>query len=185
MIKHLVFGVAAVAVAASAVAFLGGKSGLKAGDRVTPFHPSHVSGPLAGTDNCFPCTFQNRPQVQVWINGDSAANVVKIAAGLQKQIDANKGKEFKAMVVWLTDDVNAAKPTLKKVLAESGAKDVALAALSKKDDAVDAYKMSLASDVKNTVYVYKNWKVEASMVNLVADDKGLVALNGAIANVVK
>jgi hypothetical protein len=185
MMKQLSLGIATVAVAASAFAFYGAASGLKTGERVTPFHPSHVSGPLAGTDNCFPCTFQNRPQVQVWVNGDSAENVAKIATNLQKQIDANKGKEFKAMVVWLTDDVNAAKPILKKVAAQTGAKDVAMAALSKKDDAVDAYKINLNSDVKNTVFAYKNWKVEAAMVNLKADDKGLTALNGAIGNLVR
>ena len=67
-------------VCAAAIAFSGTlNSGLGKGENVTPFHPKHIVGPLAGSSNCFPCTFQNRPQVQAWINGDDAKNVAKIA----------------------------------------------------------------------------------------------------------
>lgn len=181
MRKTLVFGVATVAVAASAVAFLGSSAGLKPGDRVTPFHPKHVSGPLANSDKCFPCTYQQRPQVQVWVSGDSEENVAKIAANLQKQIEKHKGAEFKAMIVWLTDDAKAAKPILMNVA--KSAKDVAVAYLPKNDEAVAAYKIDKSN--KNTVVVYKDWKVSNAMANLKADEAGLAALNAEIAKIAK
>jgi len=184
--KKTVFGgLAVIALAVPAIAGLKVNSGLNPGENVTAFHPTHFSGPLAGKKACFPCTFQNRPQVQVWVNGDDVKNVSAIATELQKQIDANKKAEFKAMVVWVTNDEAAAKETIKTLAAKTGAKDVALSVLPKNDDAVTAYKVNLSSEVKNTVFAYKNWKVEAKMVNLKSDAKGLAALDGAIDNLVK
>jgi len=184
--KKVVFGsLVALALVVPAVAGLKVASGLNPGENVTPFHPTHVSGPLAGKKACFPCTFQNRPQVQVWVNGDDAKNVTAIATELQKQIDANKKSEFKAMVVWVTNDEAGATETIKNLVAKTGAKDVALSILPKGDEAVTAYKVNLSNDVKNTVFAYKNWKVEAKMVNLKSDAKGLAALDGAIDKLVK
>ncbi|MFX8641089.1 hypothetical protein ABTM21_19720, partial [Acinetobacter baumannii] len=82
---------AAVSVVAFAVSSV--SSGLQPGERVVPFHPSHLVGPLAGTNNCFPCTFQNRPQVQVWVNGEDKASVVAFAKTLSKAMETHKDKE--------------------------------------------------------------------------------------------
>ena len=67
--KKVLLGSLVGATAVAAFAF-GANSGISVGENVTPFHPNHISGPLANSTNCFPCTFQNRPQVQVWVNGD-------------------------------------------------------------------------------------------------------------------
>ena len=178
MKKTLIAGLSALAL----VAMAGVNSGLEKGESVTPFHPTHVAGPLAGTTNCFPCTFQARPQVQVWVNGDTDANLATIAKTLDKAIDTKKAQEFKAMIVILTDakskDATLAKAT--SFAKSNSLKNVDVAVLAKNDEAVSAYKVNTDKTVKNTVFVYKNWKVENKMVNFVADAKGLSALGTAI-----
>lgn len=181
--KMISGGVALGVLVVSAFAFGGSKSGLKAGENVTPFHPKHVSGPLAGTDKCFPCTFQARPQVQVWINGDDAKNVDAITKNLQAQIVKNKKSDFKALVVILGDE-KTSKAYIDWAKATSS-KDVAIAVLPKNDEAVSAYKINTAADVKNTVIVYKDWKVAASFVNLTGHKEGLAQLDTAIAGLIK
>ena len=171
--------------AVMAVAAPGG--GLKKGEAVTPFHPKHLAGPLAGSTDCFPCTFQNRPQVQVWVNGDSLTNVAGIAGTLSSAMKTYKAKEFKGLVVFLTTPKNA--KAIEAAVAEAAKKPelagVGMAVLDAKDDAVSAYKVNTAASTKNVVYVYKNWKVAESFVNLGGDAAGQKTLAGAIASVTK
>src|SRR6476469_9661761 len=101
MTRPAVLGILAAAAAIPAFA-APLASGLNLGERVSPFHPKHIAGPLAGTSNCFPCTFQNRPQVQVWINGDNGKNALAFAGTLSKAMKAYQGKEFKGLVVFAT-----------------------------------------------------------------------------------
>ncbi|MBS1721172.1 MAG: hypothetical protein JST35_12065 [Armatimonadetes bacterium] len=168
-----------VAIAASALAF---NSGLNKGERVSPFHPTHVAGPLANTSNCFPCTFQNRPQVQVWVNGDDAKNVLAIAKALDKASVKHEGKEFKSMIVWITDPANmdAAKAAATKFAKQIGSNRVDVSVIGRNDSAVSQYKINLDSGIKNTVFAYRNWTVREKMVNFKADKAGIEALNGAI-----
>ena len=180
------FFVAAAGVAAlAAVAFAAPTSGLNPGESVTPFHPRHVVGPLAGTNNCFPCTFQNRPQVQVWVNGDNPQNVKQIASTLASAMGTHKAKEFKAMIVFVSDNPSDGKLplSLKQIAKETKSDKVALAIVGRDDEALSKYKINLAPSVKNTVLVYKNWQIADKMVNLNADDKGKAALNAAITKV--
>ncbi len=174
------------ALAALALA-KGASSGLSKGEDVTPFHPNHFAGPLAGTTNCFPCTFQNRPQVQVWVNGDRPENVAKIAERLDAAMKANGKAEFKALVVFVGEGEKAekAKEAGLALVKKEGLKNVAMATIAPSNEAVKAYKINVSPDVKNTVIVYRNWKVQDKMVNLSADAAGLKALDGAIASVVK
>ncbi len=187
MMKRIaVLAALAAAIALPALA-VGVNSGLKPGQLVTPFHPKHLAGPLAGSARCFPCTFQNRPQVQVWVNGDNTKNVLPIASTLSKAMKAHSGKEFKALVVFLTTPQTAAKT---EALVKEAAKNpttagVGMALLDTKDEAVLNYKINTGADVKNTVFVYKDWKVQNTFVNLTANDKGLGDLNKAIENVAK
>ena len=178
---------AALATAALAIpAFAGAlSSGLNTGQSVTPFHPTHISGPLKGTTNCFPCTFQNRPQVQAWINGDDSKNVLPIAKSLGAAMKAHKDKEFKALVVFLTSPENVAKTEAAVRLAAKtpGTEGVGMAVLRTDDEAVGNYKVNTAASVKNTVFVYRNWKVADKFVNLKADASGLKTLNGSIARI--
>jgi len=161
-------------------------SGLNTGERVSPFHPMHVSGPLANSTNCFPCTFQNRPQAQVWINGDSPANAAMIAKALDNAMSTHSRAEFKAMIVWITNpgSEEAAKGNAKRFVEANGLKNVAVAVLPNNSSAVRDYKINLSGDVKNTAFVYKNWTVTNKMVN-VSGQAGVNALNTAIGAAVR
>jgi len=179
---------AVAATAALAFAMTGGAAGngLKPGERVTPFHPNHVVGPLAGTSNCFPCTMQWRPQVQVWVNNDTPENVLAIEKTLQKAMDANKKAEFKALVVYVAPKSKHAElaKTIKAGAEKNGTTAIGIALIDPSDDALDAYKIATSKDAKNTVYVYKDWVVKDTMHNFKADEKGLASLNTAIKSVV-
>lgn len=177
--KKLILAAAGLGIAVIALA--GANSGLAKGENVTPFHPNHVAGPLAKSTDCFPCTFQNRPQVQVWVNGDDMKNVLSIAKSLNAQMVANS--EFKALVVVITEDGKTMATKLEEASKMKGLDKVGMSYISKKDKAVGAYKINLADDVKNTVFVYKNWKVEDKFVNLKGDEAGLNSLNASIKNV--
>jgi hypothetical protein len=174
--------------ALAAVALAGGvNSGLNKGEDITPFHPSHFAGPLANSTSCFPCTFQNRPQVQVWVNGDNPANVAKIAKSLSAAMKANQKSEFKALVVFVAEGATAEKAkTFGLELAKrEGLSGLAMATISPNDASIKNYKINLSPEVKNTVLVYRNWKVQDKLVNVSADAKGLKALDASIDSVVK
>jgi hypothetical protein len=181
----LSLGLAAAAIVASAFAFKSVESGLKIGESVSPFHPTFVAGPLVGKDACFPCTYKNRPQVQVWVNGESEENLVKIAKSLQQNVENHKGKEFQAMIVYVgpSKDCMACAGKMQAVAEKSGAKDVSFAVIGKKDEAVAAYKINLDSSVKNTVIAYKDWKVVKAATNLKGDDAGCAAICDMVAKI--
>jgi hypothetical protein len=185
MNMKLSFGVTAAALVASALALSSIESGLKAGESVSPFHPTFVAGPLVGEDACFPCTYKNRPQVQVWVNGESEETLVSIAKSLQQNVESHKGKEFQAMIVYVgpSKDCMSCATKLKAVAEKSGAKDVSFAVIGKKDEAVSAYKINLDPSVKNTVIAYKNWKVVSTAVNVKGDEAGCAAICDMIAKI--
>lgn len=54
MNKPLPIAVGGVLMGFAAIAFGAAVSGLGVGERVTPFHPTHVGGPDKGTDTCPP-----------------------------------------------------------------------------------------------------------------------------------
>ncbi|MFN3729288.1 MAG: hypothetical protein ACK4XJ_06205 [Fimbriimonadaceae bacterium] len=181
-----ILGAAALAVAVAVPAVAGSvDSGLKVGEMVTPFHPKHVSGPDKGTDTCPPCKYGDRPQIQVWVNGDSLDNVKKIAGDLNKQVQANKAADLKAFVIFVVEPSKMAdmQKKIADVATQTGYNDIAMAVLPSDNPAVKAYKMNLDATVKNTVFVYRNKKVEAKFVNLVADAKGIEALNASVKKV--
>ena len=181
-ISLAVLGVASLAALAAPLA-----SGLRPGENVTPFHPRHLAGPLAGSTNCFPCTFQNRPQVQVWINGDAPQNVATLGKTLSSAMKTYQGKEFKALVVFLTTPKTEAsvRAMVTEAAKKPELKGVGLALLDTNNEAVQAYKINLSPDVKNTVFAYKNWQVAQTFVNLKADGAGVQKLDGVIARIAK
>ena len=176
--------VAAVALVGSAFA-ASLKSGLNSGERVSPFHPRHVVGALADTTNCFPCTFQNRPQAQIWVNGDSMSNVLALAKQLDKAQMTYKGNEFKSLVVFIVPEAQQNKwaKTLKETAAKENLKNVSMALVTPDSSAVKQYKINLSGEVKNTVVFYRNWEVVSNWVNVKADAAGAKAVNGALAQV--
>lgn len=177
----------AVMASAFAVAAFASDSGLKVGEMVSAFHPSHVSGPHKGTDACPPCTYGNLPMVQVWVNGDDMANVINISKSLEKAVESKKGAQFKAFVIVLTDQAKV-KETAKALEAaadKNGLNDMSIAYLVKGNEAVSEYKVNTAADVKNTVFVYRDRTVKTKFVNLKGDAAGLVSLNTAIDKITK
>ena len=178
--KNFPLALAALGVVSVAAFAAPLSSGLKPGENVTPFHPRHLAGPLAGSTNCFPCTFQNRPQVQVWVNGDSAQNVAAFAKTLSRAMDAHKSQEFKALVVFLTTPKTEAsvRAMVTAAAKKPELKGVGMALLDTNNEAVSAYKINLSA--KNTVFAYKNWQVAQSFTNLNGDASGLQKLDGAI-----
>lgn len=175
---------AATAITALAPAFLPMPAGLKTGERVSAFHVQHLSGPLANKVACFPCTFQNRPQVQVWVHGDSEANVGAIAKMLDKEMTAHKGEEFKALIIVLHDDADKAQAEAlaKSIPGKYGAKQIGVAFVPTTDQSVQDYKIDLSK--KNTVYAYKNWTVQ-NVWNNVDAKKDAGALNASVVKLVK
>ncbi len=179
--KKIAFASFAVIALALPVMALAPQSGLNVGEKVSAYHPQHVSGPDAGTDTCPPCKYGNRPAVQVWLNGESEENIMAMAKALDSKVAGSK-KEFKAFMINLTH-CDACVDGTKAVAKKSGLKNVAMAYLPKTDEAVKAYKVNTSADVKNTVFVYKNREVVAKFVNLKADAEGLKALSAAVAKI--
>ncbi len=181
--KKAIFGTLAIAVLALPALAAAPESGLKVGETVSAFHPTHVAGPLKGTDGCPPCTYGNRPMVQVWHNHDTDANLEATVKFLDKKIAESK-HEFKAFTIRVAFCENCVGETEDMAKAYGDTK-VGIAHISSTDQAITDYKYNLDREVKNTVIVYKNRKVSAKFVNFKADEAGLKALNVAIANVDK
>lgn len=181
MKKHLI-ATGTVMAAASVVFAYGVNSGLEVGEMVTPFHPTHLSGPDKGTDTCPPCKYGTRPAVQAWINGDSDENVSSIMKTLNGSVAKSKA-DLKGFVIYLaTDEAGAKKAaTLAKSAEKNKMDGIAVAKLDSGNEAVKNYKVNTDASVKNTIFVYKNRKVVAKFVNLKADEKGLGELKAAIA----
>lgn len=172
----------------AAIALAGGVgSGLNKGESVSAFHPNHFAGALANTTNCFPCTFQNRPQVQVWINGANPAAVEAFATKLDAEMAEHAKQEFKALIVFVAPKgkADALKAEGLAIVKKHGLKGVSMATVSPDHEAIKSYKINLSPEVKNTVFVYRNWTVQDKMINLGTDAKGLKALDAAIETAVK
>ena len=182
MSKKFVFALTALAVLAiPAVAMNGVESGLAVGEMVTPFNPTHISGPDKGTTNCPPCTYGDRPAIQVWLSpSESAENVEAFAKAISYAVKKNKKSEFKGFLINLTfcdDCVDKAHRTAKNLKYDN----IGFATLASKDGAVKRYKVNTSKEVTNTVFIYKDKKVVAKFVNLKLDKDGLKKLNAAIA----
>ena len=181
MSRKFLFALAALAVfAIPAVAMNGVESGLNVGETVTPFNPTHISGPDKGTDNCPPCTYGDRPAIQVWLSPkESAENVEAFAKAISEAVKTHKESEFKGFLINLTmcdGCVNKAKAMAK----DTAYTNIGIATLSMEDKAVARYKVNTSNEVKNTVIVYKDKKVVSKFVNLKLDKYGLKKLNAAI-----
>jgi hypothetical protein len=158
-------------------------SGLKIGEMVSAFDPHHITGPLKGTNSCPPCTYGNRPAVQVWVNGDDSANIEAMAKLLDKEAAAMKNAELKTFMIVVTEAPEQTAGLLTKIATENKLANVHLATLSPKNEAVTNYKFNLSPEVKNTVFVYKDRKVEAKFVNISQKDEGFKPLEQAIVKI--
>lgn len=176
LISGVVFGAASMAMA-----FV--NSGLNVGENVSPYHPKHVAGALKGTDSCFPCTYQNRPQVQAWVTNGDRETIIGMAKALDGAMEKYASKEFKAMVVIVAPKAQTAEIEKNAPMMQKMFKNVSISYLTPDNPAVKAYKVNLQA--KNTVFAYKNWKVASKFVDVKADQKGLAEVGAAIDALVK
>lgn len=179
----MVLAVAAAALAIPVLAGSGEKSGLAVGDTVPAYHPTHISGPDKGTDNCPPCTYGARPAVQMWFSpGEDTKTIEAFAKVLNTAVEDNKKVEFKGFLINLTDCEKCVDKV--KVIAKATPyQKIAFATLASSNEAVKSYKVSTDKSIMNTVFVYKDKKVIAKFVNLKADKQGLADLQKAIAQI--
>ncbi len=165
------------------------RSGVPIGGMLSAFDPRHVTGADKNTNTCPVCKYPTNPAVQVWINNDDEKNVTAIAEDLEKATQANADKKMKAFLIFINPDKvagDAMTHRLTKLASETKVKNVVLAYLPGPDHpAVGEYQINTDPGVKNTVFVYRNRKVNTKFVNFVADKKGLEELNAAIKKVVE
>ncbi len=178
--SNMIWAVAAAALAIPALAGSGEKSGLEIGEMVSAYHPTHLSGPDKGTDNCPPCTYGNRPAVQMWFSpGEDTKSIEAFAKVLNSWVEEKKGADLKGFLINLTD-CDKCVDKVKVMAKDTPYQKIAIATLASNDGAVKDYKVNTDKTIKNTVFVYKNKKVVAKFVNLKADKEGLMALKKAI-----
>lgn len=174
-----VLGLAALSVAAYAAL---AKSGLEVGETVTPFHPTHFSGPDKGTDTCPPCKYGNRPAVMVWVNTDDTENITRLSRALSTGV--NNNEDLKAFMIFMAN-CEMCVESFQQIGKETRYTNIGMAHVMKTDAAVKNYKINTDSSVKNTVLVYKNRQVVEKFVNFEATPENVQKLNAAIAKVVQ
>ncbi len=125
------------------------------------------------------------PQVQVWINNDDPKNVNAIVKELNAGIAANKSKRFMAFAIFVTPAGKTVEPFLSAIEKETGAHDIALAYISPQSRSLNAYKVNIAPEVKNTLMFYVDKRVVVKEVNLVADEQGIATMKADIAKITK
>lgn len=191
-----------LAVAAFAVPVLatfgGVESGLKVGDALPAYEPTHVSGPDANTKTCPVCKYGATPAVQVWVNNQNPENVLAIAKDLDatmKKANAGGANKFRAFVVFLQggcgavsgccDNADVLTKTLKDLAAKNHLQNVAFAYIPNTDESLKSYQINSDKAMENTVLVYKGRHVTTKFVNLKADKAGLASLDKAVAAILK
>ena len=125
--------------------------------------------------------------MQVWVHGDSDANIVKIAHILDQETVAAKPKLFKSFILYMipkSEDSANVKAHLEKLAADNNFKDVALLYIRDTDGALDDYKISKSPEVKNTVLVYVKHQIKSNFVNM-DGDKDNAALKSAVDGIIK
>ena len=116
--------------------------------------------------------------MQVWINTDDMATAASIGELLQKAVDDHSQKQFKGFLIF----INAPAADIEKLASDKKLERIGLARLTggTSDSAIASYQINTGSNIKNTVFVYKNRKVAEKFVNLSADKDGLAKLQAAI-----
>ncbi len=171
-------------VGAIALAGSGTSSGLKPGEFTPAYEPHHSTGPDKGTETCPVCKYGQLPIVQVWVNGDSAENVVSLARSLEGRLDKVGLKKLRVFFTFVEPEGKSAAAFGKELVAlaaRARVKQVAFTHLSATSVPVKDYKINLAA--KNTIFVQKKMKVKATFVDLKADNAGLAQLSAAVSGI--
>lgn len=126
------FRVSQFATAIAGIAFVASlyaadlKSGPQVGKSVTPFNPTHVTGPDAGKSSCLVWKNGGNPVVAIF-----AREIDDNLASLVKQIDKattdNAAKKMGSFVIFLTDDKDTMEKKIKEFAEKNGIKKTVLA----------------------------------------------------------
>ena len=158
------------------------ESGLKLGEFIPAYEPTHVAGPDSGTKTCPICKYGDLPAVQVWVNGDSDANIRAISNRLESKVASSK-HQLKAFIVVMTDPAHGVTESSVKAKWGGHSKRVAFAYIPKDSEAAKNYEINTSSEVKNTVFVYKGMKLKTKFVNLNAEGEQLQAFTKAVSQI--
>lgn len=127
--------------------------------------------------------------MQVWVNSDTPKNVGELAAWLDKAVKTHSDKGLKAFFVFIPAKGQGGEAIAKQVAdlsAERKIENVGMTYVNGPDDtAVKLHRINTDEKVRNTIFVYKDKKVTAKFINLIANEGGLRSLNEAIAEVLK
>ena len=147
-------------------------SGLEVGAGCPAFDPHHVSGPDKNSTTCPMCKYGSRSQgMMVWVNDTDWKSLEPVLTRLENEINTRGLRRFRVFVVYM----NPEKKPIGDAMREAGdvasrlkLKQVALTVIPEPNDPKSAalYRLNIANEVKNTVFVYSKRKVVYKVINL-------------------
>jgi hypothetical protein len=139
-------------------------SGLQPGEDVESWNPVHVAGPDRGTTLCPVCTYLERPAVVVFTkDGPDAAHLTKCLEKLATRYEKHQLKGFVTVVDAAPARLKEMAERLKIVRV-----DVCYPAVDSRAKDLKAYKIN--PQARNTLMIYKDFKVVATFVDLAGED---------------
>jgi hypothetical protein len=140
------------------------KSGLKVGEGVGPFDVTKLAGAendgvKIGTQLCYRCKNNTRPQVMVFTRS-SDEKVIAFVKKLDAELAKNSDKQLRAFVNYLGESKDAASDAAKKLAATTKAENVPFVVPNEFENGPEDYGLNAKAEV--TVLVAKEGKVTAN-----------------------
>jgi protocatechuate 3,4-dioxygenase beta subunit len=134
---------------------------LKAGMDVPSFMPWHLTGPHAGKAACPLCVYSQRPSAAVWTGVGGLPQAVKIAAELDRTIEALRPRTAVGYVVLLADSSatrSQSEEAMRRAFAETPLRHVFLTIADRagNDEDVRKYSPSASPGAATATIVYVN-----------------------------
>jgi protocatechuate 3,4-dioxygenase beta subunit len=144
-------------------------SGLQPGDAVPSWEPVHVAGPDAGTRACPVCTYGARPMVLI-ITKDGPE-----AEGFVSRVEDLVGRWRKDQLKGFVVVTGSTPARLERLAHEHRVVSSALCYPDPEREETDLRrKLKVAVRARNTILVYRHYKVTANFVDLDPKDFSLV-----------
>lgn len=158
---------------------------LKAGTDVPSFMPWHVTGPHAGKAACPLCVYAQRPSAAVWTGVGGLPQAVKIAAELDRTIEALKPRTAVGYVVLLPESSATraqAEAAMRRAFTDTPLRHVFLTIADRggNDEDVRKYAPSASPGSTTTTVVYVNRTAASIHHNLGASGAPLADLRPAL-----
>jgi hypothetical protein len=162
-----------------------GVLGLKAGEDVPSFMPWNVTGPHSGKTACPLCVYSQRPSAAVWTGPLGLPQAVKIAAELDRTVEAFKPRTAVGYVVLLPDKSASraqSERTLREAFASTPLRHVFLTIADRAENEEDVREYSPAASPgdSTTTILYVNRTAAAIHHNLGAAGAPLANLRPAL-----